>query len=56
MKNEQNARILRDIFHKYFSPEFWMAIPGYKAETERTGPQQPTPTTSYRHRSRAQSC
>jgi len=39
MKNEQNARILHDICHKkYFFPEFWRAIPGSKAESERLDP------------------
>jgi len=39
MKNEQNARILHDVCHKILFPEFWRAIPGSKAESERTGPQ-----------------
>jgi len=39
MKNEQNAQILHDICQKNTFPEFWVPIPGSKAESERTRPQ-----------------
>jgi len=39
MKNEQNARILHDICPENTFPQILGAIPGSKAESERTRPQ-----------------
>jgi len=42
MKNEQNARILRDISPKHIFSGILRAILGSEAGNERIGPQQPS--------------